>query len=293
MTALQELVRAYPDFALAHNDLGVLYSNTGEMEKALAHYEEAARLEPANVNIQKNLADLYHIVMGRTEEALQIYVKLLAVQPKDLEVLSALANLCLSLDRLDDAGYFFTRALEVEPWNAEIRQSLQALEAFSPSQPAPSAVTAESGSTGKECPAAGLAPEILALYGKKQQVLENAQIQPIDIIFLTYNRRDYFEKTIKPLSNVPAILTGSSSSTTTAGKISASTCRIRPFSMTMWCSMTITTSPWLFSAALSWPSRIPTWSATRTSWSRTWRGNAGWNGCWIFTGSTRKWGSSA
>ncbi|WP_243688134.1 glycosyltransferase [Geotalea toluenoxydans] len=120
---LERLVSLHPEFALAHNGLGVLCCNGGQMDKALFHHEQAARLEPGNATFRKNLADFYQVVLGRTEEALQIYVKLLAVQPKDLEVLTALGKLCITQDKLDDAEYFFTRALEIEPWNMDIRQS--------------------------------------------------------------------------------------------------------------------------------------------------------------------------
>ncbi|WP_243370205.1 glycosyltransferase [Geotalea sp. SG265] len=131
IVALSKLIHSYPHFALAHNDLGVIHSNRGEMDKALQHHEEAVHLDPLNTTFQKNLADLYQVAFGRTEEALQIYVRILAAQPKDVETLLGLGNICISANKLDDANCFFTRALEIEPWNAEVRQSLEALRRFS------------------------------------------------------------------------------------------------------------------------------------------------------------------
>ena len=40
--ALRVFLGLYPDYALAHNDLGVLYYNEGKKEKALGHYEQAS-----------------------------------------------------------------------------------------------------------------------------------------------------------------------------------------------------------------------------------------------------------
>ena len=55
--ALKVFLSLYPDYALAHNDLGVLYYNDGNKEEALNHYQQAVRFEPENVTFQKNLAD--------------------------------------------------------------------------------------------------------------------------------------------------------------------------------------------------------------------------------------------
>ena len=58
---LENLLAIQPEYAMAHNDLGVLYYQCGSTEKTLMHYEEAVRLEPADLTFQKNLADFYCI----------------------------------------------------------------------------------------------------------------------------------------------------------------------------------------------------------------------------------------
>ena len=55
--ALEMFLTIYPNYSLAHSDLGRLYYGMGEKEKALCHYEKAARLEPQNLVFQKNLDD--------------------------------------------------------------------------------------------------------------------------------------------------------------------------------------------------------------------------------------------
>ena len=56
--ALEMFLAVYPDYALAHNDLGVLYFKEGEKEKALEHYERVLELEPWNVDVRERLDDL-------------------------------------------------------------------------------------------------------------------------------------------------------------------------------------------------------------------------------------------
>ena len=131
---LKMLLAMYPDYALAHNDLGVLYYNQEEKEKALRHYEEAARLEPENANFQKNLADFYCVEMGELEEALKIYLKVLEANPTDIETLTILGDICVSLKKGQDARVFYERVLEIEPWNTEVQEKLEEIEKIQSSE---------------------------------------------------------------------------------------------------------------------------------------------------------------
>ena len=128
IASLTELLERFPDFALAHNDLGVLYYRMEEKEKARQHYERAVELMPANLNFQKNLADFYCIELGRIEDALKIYVRILSADPKDIDALMATAQICAALDKFDDARDFFNQVLQIEPWNAEARKHMQEME---------------------------------------------------------------------------------------------------------------------------------------------------------------------
>jgi tetratricopeptide (TPR) repeat protein len=125
---LEDLLRTFPNFALAHNDLGVLYYNTGEKEKALTHYERAAQLETGNITFMKNLADFYYVEQGRVEDALKLYVDVLALQPEDVETLLITGHICVALHKFDEAKVFYNRVLEIKPWNADARQNIETLE---------------------------------------------------------------------------------------------------------------------------------------------------------------------
>ncbi len=125
---LEKLVVAYPGYALAHNDLGVLYYQAGNKEKSLAAYERAVELEPHNITFKKNLADFKCVELKQIEAAVKIYNEILAVKPDDLETLLAIGQVCAMLGQKEDAVHFLNQALDVEPWNAEIRQLLEAVE---------------------------------------------------------------------------------------------------------------------------------------------------------------------
>jgi len=125
--ALRMLLAMCPDYAMGHNDLGVLYYKEGEKDMALQHYEQAAQLEPQNAIFQKNLADIYCVEFGKLEDGLKIYLKLLENNPTDIETLSIIGDVCVSLGKTEDAKVFFNRVLELEPWNMEAQDKMESL----------------------------------------------------------------------------------------------------------------------------------------------------------------------
>ncbi|MHB8120732.1 MAG: tetratricopeptide repeat protein [Desulfuromonadaceae bacterium] len=124
---LEELTHNNGSNALYHNDLGVLRYRLGDIDGARRAYERAVELQPANSNFRKNLADLYFAELGRTDDAIAIYLDLFRLQPRDLETLAGLGQICAAVGRPEEAKSFYRRALEIEPWNAEIRRALQGL----------------------------------------------------------------------------------------------------------------------------------------------------------------------
>jgi Flp pilus assembly protein TadD len=115
--ALENIVRSFPNFARAHSDLGMLYYQSREKQKAVAHYERAATISPENADFQKNLADYYYVEMARAEDALKLYSKVLQARPKDVETLMTAGHILVSLKRFDEADAYYRKVLEIEPWN--------------------------------------------------------------------------------------------------------------------------------------------------------------------------------
>jgi Flp pilus assembly protein TadD len=124
---LEELAHTFGSNALFHNDLGVLRYRLGDIDGARRAYERAVELQPANSSFRKNLADLYFAELGMVDDAIGIYLDLHKLQPRDLETLSGLGQICTAVGRPEEAKSFYRRALEIEPWNAEIRTALQGL----------------------------------------------------------------------------------------------------------------------------------------------------------------------
>jgi tetratricopeptide (TPR) repeat protein len=125
---LTRLVSEHCQDAEAFNDLGVLYFELGQKEKALSCYREAVQLEPAEDTFCKNLADFYLIEQGRAEDAMKLYLSVLENNPRDVDSLVATGFVCMSMNKTDDARVFFERAMEIEPLNQVAQQALDQLD---------------------------------------------------------------------------------------------------------------------------------------------------------------------
>ena len=71
MDKLKLILGQFADYALAHNDLGVLQYQNGNKEAAVEHYRQAYRLQPENSVFAKNLADFLFVEQGQLEEAVR------------------------------------------------------------------------------------------------------------------------------------------------------------------------------------------------------------------------------
>ena len=128
--ALERLVESFPDYSPAYNDLGVLYCEQGNVDKALAAYEKAVSLEPGNATFQKNLADFYYVAMKRPEAAVPHYENALSLDPRDKETLIILGNIKVESGNHHSAKDYYLRVLEMDPSNELAGKMFDALEAW-------------------------------------------------------------------------------------------------------------------------------------------------------------------
>lgn len=128
ISVLEKLIAVEHDNAAAFNDLGVLYYQLGDKDKALHYYQQAAKLNPNQDTFKKNLADFYFLELGRVEDAMKFYVQVLENDPEDVECLIATGMVCYKMNKFQDARSFFEKVLEIEPWNANAQLAVRELE---------------------------------------------------------------------------------------------------------------------------------------------------------------------
>jgi glycosyltransferase involved in cell wall biosynthesis len=100
--------------------IALLCMAAGDYSEALDHLQEAAKLDPADYDVLLNIARV-HNKLGRFRQAVEYYSAALEGHGavSDCEPWIELGDLCLALDRPDEAGLFYSRALEIEPGRME------------------------------------------------------------------------------------------------------------------------------------------------------------------------------
>lgn len=117
----------YPDNARVHNDLAITLRHLGLIDVSLEHHRKAADLMPAEIIYQKNLADFLFAVKGQTHEAMEIYNRILASDPDDIDALLGVGSICRTVKKDDDARYFFKKVISLEPNNKLAQEQLELL----------------------------------------------------------------------------------------------------------------------------------------------------------------------
>jgi Flp pilus assembly protein TadD len=153
---LRAVLKLAPDFAPAYGNLGVILRRRGDVPGAIDAYRRALALAPRDPSILGNLAALYNglgrereakaaltladlslataytvlargdleAIDGRIEDALRYYRKAARLDPRIPEPHLSMARLMRAAGMFDEARREATRALKVDPENAEAKAIL-------------------------------------------------------------------------------------------------------------------------------------------------------------------------
>ncbi len=111
---LRKLVTAHPDQAAARIQLGRVLAAEGRNDEAIAELETGAKLTPADVSLQRDLADLYSIAK-KTTQAEAAYRALLVSSPNDAALHEALGKVLLEQKKFPAAQQEFLTAVKLKP----------------------------------------------------------------------------------------------------------------------------------------------------------------------------------
>ncbi|MEE9271287.1 MAG: tetratricopeptide repeat protein [Candidatus Krumholzibacteria bacterium] len=125
-TALSEYEQAMErslDFAFAGHNLGNLYANLGQHDKAEAYFKTAIEIDGLFYPPKMNLAVLYS-QMGRNKEAEALLREVLEAYPEMHDAAYSLALLLAEMNRHAEAVEFLQKALEGMPEVARVQYNL-------------------------------------------------------------------------------------------------------------------------------------------------------------------------
>jgi tetratricopeptide (TPR) repeat protein len=120
------------DNDVAHNNLGYLCADRGELDKAISHFESAARIRSGKTDphydagsafMQMNLADTL-ATEGRSDEAMAHYEEAIRLQPYYADAYYNRGNVLFAKGRTDEAIADWERTLQLRPDDAEAHTCL-------------------------------------------------------------------------------------------------------------------------------------------------------------------------
>jgi len=122
----QHTIDVTSDNALAHNNFGTALEDAGEIDKAISHYSDAARIEPMYAEAHYNLAKtiLKSGKLARAAEADAHLAIALSIKPSFAEAHSALGTHLLAQGKIDEAISQLSQAIRLKPEYAVAHNSL-------------------------------------------------------------------------------------------------------------------------------------------------------------------------
>jgi predicted O-linked N-acetylglucosamine transferase (SPINDLY family) len=111
-----------PDYAEAHNGLGLALAMQGQIDQAIAHFSKAVTLRPNLVAAHNNLGNALSM-QGKMDEAVLHYERALSLQP-GAAAHNNLGLLLAASGKLDQAVLHYERALALKPDHADAHINL-------------------------------------------------------------------------------------------------------------------------------------------------------------------------
>jgi tetratricopeptide (TPR) repeat protein len=119
----EQALRLKPDYAEAHNNLGNALRKVGRKQEAIAHYEQALRIRTDYAEAHNNWGNALAEV-GRVTEAIAHYEQALRIKPDYPEAHNNLGNVLVDVAPLSEGLGHYKEALRLKPDYPEAHNNL-------------------------------------------------------------------------------------------------------------------------------------------------------------------------
>jgi tetratricopeptide (TPR) repeat protein len=129
-SALEEYVNVNlytSDFPGGRYNLGLMYANSGELEKAAEYYRAALKIDGLFYMAKVNLATVFNL-QKKNEDAERLLKEVLAENPEISQVNYSLALLLAEMGKIDESRLYFLKAAELIPDQPRILYNLALVE---------------------------------------------------------------------------------------------------------------------------------------------------------------------
>ena len=111
------------NYADPHNNLGIIFQDLGENKKAKDCYEKAIEINPRNAHSHNNLGTLFADLDGH-QKAKDYFEKAIETEPNFSDAHNNLGNLFKKIDEPKKALDCYEKAIEINPDNAKVHFNL-------------------------------------------------------------------------------------------------------------------------------------------------------------------------
>lgn len=122
----QRVLKLNPSNNQARNNLGLVYKDMGDLDRAATEYMQLIAIEPNNAKAYNNLGTIYYL-QGRFPEAVQEFTKALAIDGNNVESYVNLALTYKRQGRTGEAVQVFEHVLSIDTQLAEAHYNLALL----------------------------------------------------------------------------------------------------------------------------------------------------------------------
>ena len=122
-TLFRQALAVTEDNWFAHINLGIALHHKGQLDPALSHFQEAARLKPNHADVYSNLGVALDD-KGQTDEAIRQFEKAIQLRPNHADAHYNLGNALAKQGHADDAIRQFQETLRLKPDKADARNNL-------------------------------------------------------------------------------------------------------------------------------------------------------------------------
>ncbi len=127
MMLLNKLIEQWPEYAPAHNQMGILNFQDGMIDQALKYFARAIEADAHYVEAQRNYG-LALIESGDYENGIAVFNKILSQHPDDVESLLIIGGFYVEVERWTQAENIYKRVLEIDADNVSARSMLEEIK---------------------------------------------------------------------------------------------------------------------------------------------------------------------
>ena len=127
--AYKKAIYINPNFAEAHNNMGIILKDQGNLEEAIEAYNKALAIKPDFAEAYNNMGNALQ-EQGKLEEAMEAYAKSLTIKPDNADAYYNMGNALADQGIPEEAMQAYTKTLNLKPDFTNAHRNLSSIKKY-------------------------------------------------------------------------------------------------------------------------------------------------------------------